>query len=78
MDVIGGSFGTSGTADFDGEYIRISAARTEKVSVADVANITTSVDKNQKFGVIGFIIGAIVLAIIFGAFIPIVGQAFTG
>lgn len=73
MKVIGGSFGTNGNADADDEYIYITASRTAKISRSEVERINTEMRKDSKFGVIGFILGAVILGTIFAMIVPVVG-----
>lgn len=81
MKIIGGSFGLSGEAQViePGPLLRIKGARSETLRPPDIATVAARQEKVRKFGVIGFIVGALMLSAIlvflFGPVGVVVGVA---
>lgn len=76
MKIIGGSFGLSGRLSIaKGGLLAISGDKSAQYPKASIANATAKVEKQRKFGFIGFFIGAILLSLLFGLFLGPLGVA---
>lgn len=74
MKIVGGSFGVDGKAFIDKtEQLVVHGAKQRSFAGAEIASVETRIDKQKKFGVVGFVIGAILLAAILGAFLSMLG-----
>ncbi|MEQ8409098.1 MAG: hypothetical protein RKH07_12565 [Gammaproteobacteria bacterium] len=76
MNLIGGNFGTKGRVKISTSgVISISGAKAARYARQDISAVRAETEQERNFGVLGFIIGAVVLTII-GLFIfGIVGAA---
>ena len=74
MRIKGGSFGIEGNAHISRDnYLVIEAATESIYSPEQITTVNASSEKTSKFGVIGFILGAVILSILFGMFLNIIG-----
>lgn len=74
MKIIGGSFGLSGRATLqDGDYLIINGALKAKYSPMQVEAVSATEQKERKFGILGFLIGAPILAAMLGVFLGVPG-----
>lgn len=74
MKIIAGTFGSSGSASIDrNEVLRIKSAKIAEYESHQVESIVASMDRQKKFGWIGFILGAIILSAAFSMFIGALG-----
>jgi hypothetical protein len=74
MNITGGSFGVTGKLRIeDGEILRISAAIDAAKQKQDIASVETSIAKEKKFGVLGFLLGAPILALFGWMILPVIG-----
>lgn len=74
MNITGGSYGVTGKLKIeDDAVLRISAAIDTAKQKDDIASVETSIAKEKKFGVLGFVLGAPILAFIGWMIFPVVG-----
>lgn len=67
MKIIGGNFGVKGSAFISRDKkLVIEGAQKAIYSPQQVLSVSANVTKEKKFGILGFIVGAIVLSIILG------------
>lgn len=76
MKITGGNFGIKGSAFISRDNkLVIEGATRGTYSPEQTVSVSANTAKEKKFGVFGFIIGAIILSIILGIFLNIVGVA---
>lgn len=74
VSIVGGSFGLKGRLGVDGENnILVDAARTKRFTAGEVSTVSLRTEKDKKFGCFSFVIGAVILSVIFGLFLSILG-----
>ena len=74
MKIIGGSFGIEGSTYIGGvKNLVIMGAQKAEYSQEQIQSVTANVTKEKKFGILRFIVGAIILGIVFGIFLNILG-----
>ena len=74
MKVIGGSFGANGKAVVvQGEAVAISSTLKAEYPFGDVERFSAEEEKQRKFGALGCIVGAILLAFILTPFLGLLG-----
>lgn len=74
MKIVGGSFGLSGRATFQSrDFLIISGAIKAKYSPSQVQAVSATEERQRKFGVLGFLIGAPLLAALLSAFLGLLG-----
>lgn len=74
MKIVAGTFGSSGSASiYRGETLKIKSAKNGDYTPEQVESIVASVERQKKFGWVGFIIGAAVLSVALAMFIGVVG-----
>lgn len=69
MKIIGGTFGPKGSAAIYGGVLNIAAAKKACYRHDQVAEVSYSTASEKKFGILGALIGAVLLAILFGLFL---------
>lgn len=76
MKIVGGSFGLSGKALFQSrDYLIIDGAIKAKYSPNEVRQVSARREKQRKFGIVGFVIGALLLSVFLGMFLNVLGVA---
>ncbi|MCF6190671.1 MAG: hypothetical protein L3J51_09335 [Cocleimonas sp.] len=75
MRIIGGNFGIKGSVWIRNRDKRlvIEGAQESTYSPAQILSVTANVAKEKKFGILGFIIGALLLSVVLGIFLNILG-----
>jgi len=74
MKIIGGNFGVSGSAHISRDNkLVVDGAQQGIYSPDQVASVSASVTKEKKFGILGFIVGAIFLSIVLAIFLNVLG-----
>ena len=74
MKIVGGSFGLKGRAKIEGgNRLVISGTSNAAYSSNGIQSVSASIDKERKFGFVGFIIGAVLLGVLLGAFLGVLG-----
>lgn len=76
MKIVGGSFGLSGRALIDDEgRLVVKGDRQARFSSDQISTVAARTEKDKKFGCFSFIIGAVMLSILFGIFLNVIGVA---
>lgn len=73
MKIVGGQFGVSGSASLNEKDLTIKGAKRGVYTCDQVRAVNTEVVKEKKFGITGFILGAIVLGVLFAALFGFLG-----
>lgn len=74
MKIVGGTFGTSGTAYIGkDDTLVIDGAKQRRFKGIEIASLDSRVEKEKKFGCFSFIVGAIILSAIFSLVIGPLG-----
>lgn len=74
MKILGGNFGSSGTAFIrQGSQLVVVGAREAVYTGEQIRNIEANQIKNRKFGIFGFLVGGILLAWLLGMFLGLLG-----
>lgn len=71
MKVTGGSFGV-GKAYFKNAHLIINAAKQAKFTINDIESSNILESKSKKFGMLGFVLGALFLVVISSTFLTTV------
>lgn len=74
MKILGGNFGVKGSAFISRDNKLVVEGATKGIYGPDqIASVTASVSKEKKFGIFGFLVGAMILSIILGILFNIIG-----
>ncbi len=74
MKILGGNFGVKGSAFISRDQkLVVEGALKGIYSPEEIKSVVASVTKEKKFGIFGFLVGAIFLSIILGIFFNVVG-----
>ncbi|SDG67717.1 hypothetical protein SAMN05216603_1034 [Pseudomonas benzenivorans] len=74
MKILGGNFGVSGSAFISRDQkLVIEGASKGIYAPEEIRSVSANVSKEKKFGVFGFLVGAIMLSIVLGMFLNIIG-----
>ncbi len=74
MKIAGGSFGVSGSAHISRDnMLVIEGAQRGVYSPEQILSVSANVAKEKKFGVFGFIVGAIFLGVVLGLVLNVIG-----
>lgn len=73
MKIIGGSYGVTGTLSVADDRLNVRSTRSASYSASEIDKVVSRTEKQRRFGVFGFLIGAFILAILFGIFLNILG-----
>jgi hypothetical protein len=74
MKIIGGNFGIKGSAFLSRDNkLVVEGAQRAVYSPDQVLSVSANVTKEKKFGILGFIAGAIILSIILGLILNVLG-----
>lgn len=74
MKILGGSFGVTGSAFISRDQkLVVEGASKGIYSPEEIKSVVASVTKEKKFGIFGFLVGAILLSVILGIFFNVVG-----
>ncbi|HRQ47788.1 MAG TPA: hypothetical protein PK725_12615 [Rhodocyclaceae bacterium] len=74
MKIIGGNFGSSGTAFIrPGSGLVLVGAREAIYTGEQINSINANQIENRKFGVLGFLVGGVLLAWLIGMFLGLIG-----
>lgn len=67
MKVVGGTFGTSGSAFIGaGNTLVVQGAKERRFAGSDITALNARVEKEKKFGCFSFIVGAVIFSLLFG------------
>ncbi len=74
MKIIGGTFGVEGSAYItrDGQLV-VEGAKTGRFKGSEIVALSARTQKEKKFGCFSFLLGAVILSIIFGIFLNVIG-----
>lgn len=74
MNIVGGSFGVSGSARITKEgNLEVRGVKAMRFAGSEISSVTARTEKERKFGYLGFVLGAIILSVILGAFLNVLG-----
>jgi hypothetical protein len=74
MKIVGGNFGVKGSAFISKDrYLVVEGVNRSIYSPAQVQSVTANVTTEKKFGVLGFIVGAVSLSVVLGLFLNALG-----
>lgn len=74
MKIIGGNFGNSGSAYITKDKKLVISGSTTFAYIPEcIKKINSRIEKERKFGFLGFIVGSIFLSILLGLFLSILG-----
>lgn len=74
MKIVGGSYGVNGSAYISRDQCLVVEGSARKVyPKGSATSASARSDKNNKFGCMGFAIGAVLLSIMLGAFLNLLG-----
>lgn len=64
MKIVGGSFGIKGSAYVAGSVFAVEGATKKDYRSNEIASVDARVEKKRSFGIVGFIVGAVLFTII--------------
>ncbi|MDM8350881.1 hypothetical protein P8H27_18560 [Pseudomonas sp. sp1636] len=74
MKILGGNFGVNGSAFISRDQkLVIEGASKGIYDPEEISSVSANVSKEKKFGILGFLVGAIILSIVLGMFLNVVG-----
>ena len=76
MKIVGGSFGLKGKVYISRDNMLVIEGVNKSIySSEEIGSISARTEKEKKFSILSFIVGAIILSILFGIFLNILGVA---
>lgn len=74
MKILGGNFGLSGSAFISRDQKLVIEGASKCIYIPEeISSVSVNVSKEKKFGIFGFLVGAIILSIVLGMFLNVVG-----
>lgn len=74
MQIISGSFGVKSSAYISRDKLLVVEGDTKGIyAPEEIVSVTANVNKEKKFGVVGFIIGGLLLSVILYSFLGVAG-----
>ena len=74
MRIVGGSFGVSGRVNIEPSgALVIKGAKKMQYRHGEIKSAEARVVKQRKFGALGFVVGALLLGVLFGLFLGVLG-----
>ncbi|MCQ4323158.1 hypothetical protein [Stutzerimonas stutzeri] len=74
MKILGGNFGVSGSAFISRDQKLVIEGASKCIYIPEeISSVSANVSKEKKFGIFGFLVGAIILSIVLGMFLNVAG-----